>query len=223
MLYNVERRAPESVKSLTLPLRTISQVTNDGHVLTRDMRGNVLDWDLRSGRTRPIPMAGDAKGGGMPVASHDGTLLAVYGSTAGAQASTGGSELKLVQRSDLSVARSWRYEGAISRLAFSRDDQFLVGASADAPLRVWNTATGEEVVRVQSPELPVQMKFSADRRQILVLGNTMLWRFLWSTNDLLTELCARKALSLTDSEWSRFIDQPFRKNLEPYRCVCPCQ
>jgi WD40 repeat protein len=223
MLYNVERRATESVKSVTLPLRTISQVTNDGHVLTRDMRGNVFDWDLRSGRTRPIPMAGDAKGGGMPVASHDGALLAVYGSTAGAQASTGGSELKLVQRSDLSVARSWRYEGAISRLAFSGDDQFLVGASADAPLRVWNTATGEEVVRVQSPELPVQMKFSADRRQILVLGNTMLWRFLWSTNDLLTELCARKALSLTDSEWSRFIDQPFRKNLEPYRCVCPCQ
>src|SRR4030095_8325427 len=147
--------AIESVRSLAMALRTVSQLTNDGHVLTRDIRGDLFDWDLRRGRTRPIPMTGDAKGGGLPVASHDGTLLAVYGSTAGAQAATGGSELKLVQRSDLKVARSWRYEGAISRLAFSGNDRFLVGASADAPLRVWNTATGEEVVRVQSPELPV--------------------------------------------------------------------
>jgi WD40 repeat protein len=224
LLYDVERRTSENVQISPIPVRTLGPVTADGHVILRDSKGGLLDWDLRSNGRREIDTPADTKSGGTPVASHDGSLLATYWSTAGSQANTGGNELRLLRWSDLSVARSWRYEGSISRLAFSPDDRYLVAAGADAPVRVWDTKTGEEAARIQSPEVASQLKFSEDGRRVIIVGKSMLWRFFWSDADLLKELCERKAENLTIAEWDKYIDKQYRENLSSYRCVCPpCQ
>jgi WD40 repeat protein len=223
VLYDVDNRKQSGTTGSDRTIRTIGATTTDGHVIVRNMDGAFVDWDPRTGVTRPITLPGNTKSPGVVAASHDGKLLVVATTGSGTEPASNGYDLHVLRWPDLSVVRSWKYQGSISRLAFSNGDRYIAAAAVDMPLRVWDVGTGEELARIQSSDIPTQLKFSADDRHVIVASRTMLRRFLWSPADLVSELCRRGIPNLSEPEWDKYIDEKYRPNLASYRCVCPCQ
>jgi WD40 repeat protein len=61
-----------------------------------------------------------------------------------------------------------------SRIAFSPDRKTLATATADGAVRLWNVATGEEIVQFDTAaEKIIKLQFSQDSRQLaaVVISN----------------------------------------------------
>ncbi len=222
ILYDVDSRRQAGTKG-DKTIRTIGPATTDGHVIVRDAQGAFLDWDPRTGATRPIPVSGSTKSGGVVAVSHDGKLLVIATVGSGTEPASDGNDLHVLRWPELTAVRSWKYQGSISRLAFSNTDRYIAAAAGDTPLRVWDVGTGEELARIQSSDIPTQLKFSADDRHVIVASRTMLRRFLWSPADLVSELCRRGIPNLSEPEWDKYIDEkyPAEPGVVPLRLPVP--
>jgi hypothetical protein len=99
-------------------------------------------------------------------------------------------------------------------VAFSPDGRWLATGSDGA--RVWEAATGQEVIWMAREKQVGSVAFSPDGRWLATGSNDRTARvwLLWP-EDLIAEACSRLTRNLTYEEWQYHIGN------EPYRPTCP--
>ena len=74
------------------------------------------------------------------------------------------------------------HEGAVNDIAFSPDGRYLASASQDNTARVWEAATGQELLRIEHDAAVRFVDFSPDGRLIASAGDSGAVK-VWSIND----------------------------------------
>lgn len=90
--------------------------------------------------------------------SPDGAWLAVAGAD---------QQIRLVQRNDGQVVRSWGgHTAAVTALQFSSDGQKLLSGSQDKTLRLWNVTDGQPMGQLTTPHEVLCLVWSADGKVV---------------------------------------------------------
>jgi WD40 repeat protein len=115
--------------------------------------------------------------------------------------------------------RTLVHEGKVASAAFDPSGKFVVTASEDRTVRVWDLAAGSPVAQLVHNADATAAIFSPDGRYVLSAGGrsdrtARLW--FWRPDDLISEACARlHRKSLTEDEWRQYV------GTEGRRTTCP--
>jgi WD40 repeat protein len=113
------------------------------------------------------------------------------------------------------------HSATVRGLTFSLDACWIATWSDDGIARVFETATGKEVSRLNHRDSIVAAAFSLDGRYLITVSSGVADRRLviishqLRTEDLVAEVHARLTRNLTLDEWHQYIGN------EPYRKTCP--
>ncbi len=108
------------------------------------------------------------------------------------------------------------HTGPVFSAPLSPDGKFVVTASGDETVRVWEAASGQKVARMAHEDEVRAVAFSPDGKWLATgsVDNTARVWLVWP-EDLIAEACARLPRNLTPEEWERYLGD------EPYRKTCP--
>jgi WD40 repeat protein len=113
--------------------------------------------------------------------------------------------------------------GWVSSVAYSYDGKYILSASADNTVRIWDAVTGQEISRIVHNEAftssggVYSVAISPDGKYVASVdsnGQIDLW--LWRPDDLIADACSRLPRNLTPTEWTKYIG-----DVLPYQAVCP--
>jgi len=93
--------------------------------------------------------------------------------------------------------------GRLNSVEFSRDDRYVVTASADGSARVWELASGKQTFSVQGNEPLTSAAFSPDSMHILTTSShavARIWRL--PTGHQLTSLSGNRSATFTSAKFS---------------------
>jgi WD40 repeat protein len=102
----------------------------------------------------------------------------------------------------LAVVRPFPHETEVVSLALSPDGRYLA-TSSSGTVRVWETANGAEVSRIE--EGGRDPLFSPDGRLLATIASDRARVWAWRPDDLIAEACARATRNLTCAEWGQYI------------------
>jgi len=92
----------------------------------------------------------------------------------------------------------------------------VVSGSEDTTARIWESATGNEVVRMTHDGAVNSVVFSPDGEYVVSGGNdntVQIWA--WRATDLIANSCDVMPRNLTREEWKQYIGDAL-----PYQAVC---
>jgi WD40 repeat protein len=170
-VWNTANSQPRN--SFTIPgLGSEYAVSPDGNFLAAGnyVTGNVQVWNLRDpGQTSILTLPGDVRG---VTFSSDGKRLA---------AATLEGTVRVWEVPAFRLRGEFRAApGGLFSLAFSPDARRLVTAGARAgSLQVWDVATPEQLVSLESPRAISRAEFSLDGNQLVGVndeGDVLIWR-----------------------------------------------
>lgn len=115
------------------------------------------------------------------------------------------------------------HDDVVSDMKFSPDGNYLATVSQDKTARVWELATGNEIIRIVKKTPIDHIFFSTNSKDLFILAEGIVSRQSWQTIDLITQSCQRLTRNLTWQEWSEFlVNSPYEKtchNLPIHRSV----
>jgi WD40 repeat protein len=114
----------------------------------------------------------------------------------------------------------------VNAVAFSPDGRFVISGSWDGTARVWEAKTGLEIARTTYKGAVLAVAFSPDGKSVITAGcdepgppgtcnqgSARTW--IWQSNDLIANACARVTRNLTRAEWEEYIGDAL-----PYQAIC---
>ncbi len=151
---------------------------DDQHVFTGSEDGTVREWDLATMRVLRV-IAADARGVSRLVLSKDGQTLFTAGRS-------GQAAIWSLGQPNEPLRRLTGHTGEVLDLCLSPDEKWIVTASADNTARIWNAATGAEVLKLAGHASEVTaVAVLADRPGLRVLtGSSDKTAKLWAVSGL---------------------------------------
>jgi len=102
--------------------------------------------------------------------------------------------------------------GGVTQATWSNDESKVLTVSRDYTARIWDAASGAELVRFESV---LEATWSQDESRILTVGIDGTARILYTgISDLLAATCRRAPRNFNIEEWNRFIKGPYRPTCE---------
>ena len=109
------------------------------------------------------------------------------------------------------------HEAAVMSLTYSPDGGYLATGSEDKLARIWEIASGREILRQTYKDWADAVAFSPDGRLFAAGSRDHTARIgPWRVEDLIRQACARLGTNLTEDEWRQYLP-----SYEPYRLTCP--
>jgi WD40 repeat protein len=156
------------------PVRGIAASPNGKSVAVSSDDGELSVWDIGAASHRSINVGALPGGWGL---AFDPT-----GSTIAIGLASGRIRMYDARTLALKPEFAAAHDGAISRLAFSRDGRWLASGSSDRTARVWDAASGRQIALINSRNGTARsVRFTPDDRSLVVTGWWRLER--WSTGD----------------------------------------
>lgn len=129
----------------------------------------------------------------------------------------GSAEVWSMQSGQL-VSKMQRHAGDVVALAFDPESRYLATASGlgreDRTARVWEVASGREIVRLRHDQTVDAVAFSPDGRYLASGGGDGIVRlWYWLPQDLIEEACARLTRNLYPFEQANYL--PKEEDYEP--------
>lgn len=159
------------------PLRSIALSPDGRWLAAGGAQGRLVLWDRHSGEVVREKRVGEHDLT-LVEFSHDGRRLAI---------ATDHNELMLLHLREDRLLYCQGHEGPVVSAGFTRDDRFLVSASADGQGRLWEVSVGR--ARLVMPlGGPITAAAFSPARNLLVVGRSdggvQAWLLLWAYADL---------------------------------------
>jgi len=113
--------------------------------------------------------------------------------------------------------------GTVNSVTYSHDGKYILSASSDNTVRIWDAVTGQEISRIvhhvydYSSGYAGSVAITPNGKYVISrdASNTInLW--LWRPEDLVADACSRLPRNLTREEWTKYTE-----DMIPYQAVCP--
>ena len=109
----------------------------------------------------------------------------------------------------------------VLNLVFSPDRRWLAVGSSDGYAQIFDTATGNEIVRLPHNGEVTGLAFSADGKQLFTVSRKVIqvWDvsklILTPIDQLIETACSRLVANFSQTEWQTLFET------EPYHPICP--